>query len=492
MDVLSYQLIQEVSLSQIKKHLSLKFEDNSTLDLFSLIHQVLPSYFAMKRASKILFKKVQQCISELSSARTEISSEIWQLDQNVNKALEKINRTYAEVIDVVDKRRKELLALAEKIGEDKRRILDDQLHMIKDEEIRVKTEFEELEPSEDLNAIANRMRELSIRRESLRNLLNPRENFFLTYENSGDSPIKVVEQAVKHYGAVRSSTTCPYLSEVNIGKCFAKMGASATIVTYDFSGKRQCRGGDTLTVTLVSLDQDESVPVHVTDKEDGTHEARFILAEPGTYRMKITVFNHAIKNQPLIFKAHVYTNSIYQNWTHTSDDSHPPIVPYPKSNKKSGFICDSDTVIISSAWAQNSNLKSPGSARAIYCGPLKFDDTTMRISHAAYLVLTDLVCISTISDSHSLISIVNIRDNFRILDSFKIENIIQCIATVPLEWSPRPTWKLGGTEKVDDESIKVFTTNSSSSGEKNGSDVPQLSSPFNANSKINYSEFFQS
>lgn len=70
--------------------------------------------------SEILLYKGQQCIGKLNESAQNVLNEMAKLDQNSELAFEDINRTFQEIINVVDQRRQELLNNAKKIREDKR------------------------------------------------------------------------------------------------------------------------------------------------------------------------------------------------------------------------------------------------------------------------------------------------------------------------------------------------------------------------------------
>lgn len=273
-------------------------------------HTVIPFSIAIKRMSEILLYKAQKCIAKLEEAYENVSSEIRKLDQNADSAFDDINRTFTEIINLVDKRRLEVLSSAKKMREDKREILQNQLRMIENEKARVEAECNGLKYQGDVRNITGKINELSVKTESISSLLDPRENCFMRYENMEESTISVIQEAIKSYGAVRSSKTFPSLCEANVGKCFAKMRTSATIVTYDYSGERQCRGGDPVAATLVALDDDTSTPVRVIDRDDGTYEAQFITPKHGTYHLNVTIFGHPIKTYPVEFEASVHVNPI--------------------------------------------------------------------------------------------------------------------------------------------------------------------------------------
>lgn len=89
---------------------------------------------------KILLYKAHQCVGKLNEAHENVQTEMRKLEQNSDHAFEDINRTFQEIINVVDRRRQELLGYAKKMREDKRSILQDQLTLIETEREKVETE----------------------------------------------------------------------------------------------------------------------------------------------------------------------------------------------------------------------------------------------------------------------------------------------------------------------------------------------------------------
>lgn len=270
--------------------------------------------------SEILLYKAHQCIAKLEEAYENVSSEIRKLDQNADNAFGDINCFFQKIIDLVDKRRQQVLATAKKMREDKREVLENQLRLIEQEKAKVEAECNGLQYQVDVRNITCKISELNVKIDSISTLLDPRENCFMRYENMEESTLDIIQEAVQSCGAVRSSKTFPSLCEATVGKCIAKMRTSATIVTYDYSGESQPNGGDLVTATLIAIDDNINVPVRIIDNNNGTYEAQFIAPKGGTYHLNVTIFGRPIKTYPVEFEASVHVNPICIYGTRGSGD----------------------------------------------------------------------------------------------------------------------------------------------------------------------------
>lgn len=108
-------------------------------------HTVIPFAIAIKRMSEILLFKAHLCIKNLNSAYDAVSEELRQLELSVDRTLDSINRSFQDVIAVVDRRRHECLQWVRKIKEEKKNILKEQLDLIRAEKDKVQDECDGLQ-----------------------------------------------------------------------------------------------------------------------------------------------------------------------------------------------------------------------------------------------------------------------------------------------------------------------------------------------------------
>ena len=97
----------------------------------------------------------------------------------------------------------------------------------------------------------------------------------------------------------------------------------ARVTTIDYNGEVQGTGGDPVTAIVVD-DKGEQVPTKIKDKGDGTYEVRYTAHRPGTYCLKVLIFDRPIKDCPLFFDV---------------TDHNPPLISFGcKGTKEKGFM----------------------------------------------------------------------------------------------------------------------------------------------------------
>lgn len=252
--------------------------------------------------------KGHQCTAKLDEAQEHVQSEMRKLEQNADHAFEDINRTFQEIINVVDRRRQELLGHAKKIREDKRSVLEEQLKLIQNEKNRVEEEMSGLQYQVEVKNISKRINELSQQIDAVSGLRDPRENCFIRYEHSHDT-VETIQQAVGEFGSIRTSKTFPSLCQASVGKCSAHLRSVALVTTYDYNGLRQRFGGDPVSAELKHEDG-SSVSTRVIDNRDGTYEVHFVPLKGGSYSMRVAIFGRPIKTYPVDFEASDHINPL--------------------------------------------------------------------------------------------------------------------------------------------------------------------------------------
>jgi len=260
--------------------------------------------------SEILLYKAHQCISKLNEAHANILGEMRKLHQNSDHAFEDINRTFQEIINMVDRRRQEVLSMAKKMKEEKESILQSQLQLIEKEKAKVESDCNGLQYQIDVRNITTKISDLNEKIDSIASLQDPRENCFIRYEHLHNSAVNNIQKAVNSFGSLRTSKTFPSTCIVTIGKCSAKVKTSATIITYDYNGKRQASGGDPVSAELKYCKNGSNIPVMVLDNHDGTYELQFVAPKGGTYHLFVSIFGRPVKHYPVEFEASVHINPI--------------------------------------------------------------------------------------------------------------------------------------------------------------------------------------
>lgn len=260
--------------------------------------------------SEILLYKAQQCISKLDESYRNVLNEMQKLDQNSDLAFEDINRTFQEVINIVDKRRQELLNCAKKLKEDKRNVLCNQLNKIELEKSKLEKECNEFKYQVEVRDISKKISDLKGKLNSVNTMLDPRENCFLRFEHLRNSTIDSIQELINNFGNIRTSSTFPSLCVATVGKCSVHLRSFANVITYDCNSQRQKFGGDPLLVTLVHTDTQQNITCKLNDNRDGTYEIQFVPSKPGNYSMKIAIFGRPIKTYPLEFVVSEHINPL--------------------------------------------------------------------------------------------------------------------------------------------------------------------------------------
>lgn len=260
--------------------------------------------------SEILLYKGQQCIAKLNESAKNVLNEMQKLDQNSESTFEDINRIFQEIINVIDKRRQELLNSAKKTREDKRAVLRDQLKLIELEKAKLETECSGFKCQVEVRNVNKQINDLKNKLESIDLLMDPKENCFLRFEHLQNSAIDGIQEYLTDFGSIRTSNTFPSLCIANIGRCSANLKSSATVITYDYNGQKQKYGGDPICVTLTSSQSKSTVPCKINDNRDGTYDIQFVPRLADDFTMEITIFGRPIKNYPLKFSVSEHINPL--------------------------------------------------------------------------------------------------------------------------------------------------------------------------------------
>lgn len=292
--------------------------------------------------SEILLYKAQQCIEKLNDAHDNVFNEIRKLDQNAEQTSEDVNKAFQQIIDIVNRRKEELLCHANKMREEKRQVLQDQLNEISNERNKVQSECNNLQYQVDVRNITKKIADLTSKIEMVTGMNEPKENCFIRYEHLPESSMDSVQKVVDEFGHIRSSKTFPSLCEVNVEKCAANLRSVAKIVTYDYTGALNHYGGDPVTAELVHVNTDHQIPTNIVDKRDGSYDAKFIPPFSGQYRLLVSVFGRPIRTYPLEFEAAAHINPVCVYGSRGSDQ-HEFVQPVSLAISQSEHIFVLDT-----------------------------------------------------------------------------------------------------------------------------------------------------
>ncbi|XP_070207509.1 tripartite motif-containing protein 2-like isoform X2 [Littorina saxatilis] len=260
-------------------------------------HTVIPFAIAIKRMSEILLFKAHLCIKNLNSAYDAVSEELRQLELSVDKTLDSINRSFQDVIAVVDRRRHECLQWVRKIKEEKKNILKEQLDLIQVEKEKVQEECDGLQYQVEVRNITKKISDLNEKLDTTSTLSEPRENSFLRYDYKHNDALREIAKAISHFGHISTSTTFPALSTAKVFPTTAHLRSSIRINTVDYHGNPRMTGGDPLLVDL-KTEKGDNLEHKIKDNEDGTYDVLFLPQKPGRLKLCVNIFTRPIKDSP--------------------------------------------------------------------------------------------------------------------------------------------------------------------------------------------------
>ncbi|XP_076451845.1 tripartite motif-containing protein 2-like [Babylonia areolata] len=272
-------------------------------------HTVIPFAIAIKRMSEILLFKAHLCIKNLNSAYDAVSEELRQLELSVDKTLDSINRSFQDVIAVVDRRRHECLQWVRKVKEEKKNVLKEQLDLIQAEKDKVQNECDGLQYQVEVRNITKKISDLNEKLDTTSTLSEPRENSFLRYDYKHNDALRDIAKAVSHFGQISVSTTFPALSTAKVFPTTAHLRSSIRIFTVDYHGNPRMTGGDPITVDL-RAENGDSVEAKIKDNEDGSYDILFLPQKPGKLKMCVNIFSRPIKDSPFAVDVSEHINPI--------------------------------------------------------------------------------------------------------------------------------------------------------------------------------------
>lgn len=274
-------------------------------------HTVIPFSIAIKRMSEILLYKAHLCIKNLNSAYDNVSTEMHHLESAVEKTVESINRSFQDLITLVDKRRHECLQWVRKVREEKRKILREQLDLIQAEKDKVQNECDGLQYQVEVRNITKKISDLNEKLDTTSTLSEPRENSFLKYEFKHNSSLKDISKGLNDFGRIKISTTFPSLCTGKIGEAITHLKSSVSISTVDYHGNPRTSGSDPLSAE-VRTDKGEIVESKVRDHENGTYEVQYVPPKSGKMKMYVSIFNRPIKGSPFIISVTDHNDPVWK------------------------------------------------------------------------------------------------------------------------------------------------------------------------------------
>lgn len=298
-------------------------------------HTVIPFSIAIKRMSEILIYKANECTAKLDEATEIVNAEIHRLDHNADSAFENVNARFQAALDAIESKRQEVLSEVKRKRDDKKKVLEDQLNIIKAEKSKVDSDVQAMQHQVEVRNITKKISDLNCKLDMVSTLSEPRENSYIEYISDTDErnhdnidgknvdALEKLGELVLHLGEIKTSKTFPSLCRVTMDTAIANLETIARLQTINYDGEVQTNGGDPVTALVVD-DKGERIPTDVKDKDDGTYEVKFTAHRPGTYCLKVLIFDRPVKDCPLFFDV---------------TDHNPPLISFGcRGAKEKGFM----------------------------------------------------------------------------------------------------------------------------------------------------------
>ena len=273
--------------------------------------QVIPFSIAIKRMSEILLYKAQECVAKLTEAQDGISSEMQELDSNSDRTCEQIEASFAQLQDLVEQRKHQLLEFTKSTAEDKRQVLQKQMALLAGQRNEVESQCNGLPQYQlDVRNLSRKISELSSRLESLGKAQELQENCFIQFEPLEESSVSELKESLQSLGQIRTSRTCPAKCQLTVGKCAAHLRTTAILTTFDYAGQEQKIGGEPVQAQLRHVASDELLQTNTVDLRCGRYEVHFVPNRPGEYELIVKIFDRPVQQFPLRFEAAAHINPL--------------------------------------------------------------------------------------------------------------------------------------------------------------------------------------
>ncbi|KAB7508225.1 E3 ubiquitin-protein ligase TRIM71, partial [Armadillidium nasatum] len=238
----------------------------------------------------------------LNEASDAVTNEMHKLDHAVDDTYEEVNRAFQAFIDVIERRRDEVLSSVKKIAEEKKNVLKDQMTIIETERKRVQDECDGLQYQVEVRNITKKIAHLNNKIDSVSTLIEPRENAFLRFTVKDEDAHRKVTETMQNFGRIATSKTFPGLCLAKARKAVTHLASEVIVYAVDYNGEAQVQGGDPLESSVKREGADtgeEEVPSKVVDHGDGSYSVVFTPVLPGVHLVSVRVFGRSIKESPL-------------------------------------------------------------------------------------------------------------------------------------------------------------------------------------------------
>lgn len=176
----------------------------------------------------------------------------FRLDHNADSAFEQVNARFQAAIEAIEAQRQKVLSEVKRKKDEKKKVLDDQLGIIKAEKTKVDSDVKAMEHHVEVRNITKKISDLNCKLDTVSTLSEPRENSYIEYlvveRSTGESHDQAFDQKlnelVLELGQIKTSKTFPSLCRVTMDTAIANLEMVARLTTINYEGETQSQGGD--------------------------------------------------------------------------------------------------------------------------------------------------------------------------------------------------------------------------------------------------------
>ena len=171
------------------------------------------------------------------------------MDHNADSAFEQVNARFQAAIEAIEAQRQNVLSEVKRKKDDKKKVLDDQLGIIKAEKAKVDADVKAMQHQVEVRNITKKISDLNCKLDTVSTLSEPRENSYIEYvvEASGEHDQRFdrkVGELVLEMGQIKTSKTFSSLCRVTMDTAIANLEMVARLTTINYEGELQSQGGD--------------------------------------------------------------------------------------------------------------------------------------------------------------------------------------------------------------------------------------------------------
>ena len=108
------------------------------------------------------------------------------LDHNADSAFEKVNARFQAALDAIESKRQDVLSEVKRKRDDKKKVLEDQINIIKAEKSKVDSDVQAMQHQVEVRNITKKISELNCKLDMVSTLSDPRENSYIEYISDSD------------------------------------------------------------------------------------------------------------------------------------------------------------------------------------------------------------------------------------------------------------------------------------------------------------------